>query len=94
MVLKNIFMSPQSLQLFFEMHMPHANLVVNMSFMFCSIPNIIPVSARPRLVLGDSSGNVQQDLKRVSSLPMSIDLADDRFHYRTETFDGSFLASS
>jgi hypothetical protein len=52
-------MSPQRPQLYFEMHVPHANPVVNMSFMFRSIPSITAVSARARFVLGESSGNVR-----------------------------------
>jgi hypothetical protein len=74
--------------------MPHADPVVNMSFVFRSIPSITPVPARPRLVLDEPSGNVRQGLKRVGGLPMSVNLADVQFHCRVETFDGSFLASS
>ena len=40
-------MSPQNPQLFFEIHMLHVDPVVNMSFMFCSIPSIITVSQCP-----------------------------------------------
>jgi hypothetical protein len=87
-------MSPQSPQLFFEMHVPHADPVVNMSFMFRSIPSITIVSACARFVLGESSGNVRHSLKQVGGPSMSIDLADVRFYYRVEMFDRSFLASS
>jgi hypothetical protein len=52
-------MSPQRPQLYFEIHVPHADPVVNMSFMFRSIPSITAASARARFVLGESSGNVR-----------------------------------
>jgi hypothetical protein len=52
-------MSPQRPQLYFEMHVPHADPVVNMSFMFCSIPSITAASARACFVLGILSGNVR-----------------------------------
>jgi hypothetical protein len=52
-------MSPQRPQLYFEMHVAHADLVVNMSFMFRSIPSITVASARARFVLGESTGNVR-----------------------------------
>jgi hypothetical protein len=52
-------MSLQRPQLYFEMHVPHADPVVNMSFMFRSIPSITAASARARFVLGESSGNVR-----------------------------------
>jgi hypothetical protein len=52
-------MSPQRPQLYFEMHVVHADPVVNMSFMFRSIPSITATSARACFVLGESSGNVR-----------------------------------
>jgi hypothetical protein len=52
-------MSSQRPQLYFEMHVPHTDPVVNMSFMFGSIPSITAMSARARFVLGESSGTVR-----------------------------------
>jgi hypothetical protein len=39
-------MSPQQPQLYFEMHVVHADPVVNMSFMFHSIPSITAAYGR------------------------------------------------
>jgi hypothetical protein len=58
-VLMSVLMSPQRQQLYFEMHVPHGDPVVNISFMFRSIPSITATSARARFVLGESSGNMR-----------------------------------